>query len=440
MLLVLPCTIILSMEISGLASFANTFYRWGLKGGLGILDQVVFSGANFLTSVFLARWLSNKDFGEFAIGLAVLTFFIQVYTSCALEPMSVLGPSDYRDRLASYLFGQVWLLFLVSIPIGILLVFAIWLSRSTSVGSVLTFSAISLPFVLFPLLMRRIFYVLSKPSISLLGSVIYLLGLLLAYYLARRYGGLNGVNSILIISLAGLLSSLLLIGLLRMEITTFDKINLSKILVETWSFGRWLIASGVLIGLATQSQIYLVGALSDIEDAGGVRILQTFIQPIMLTSTAFSALATPSITADFASGSYKSMQRKVFLFTLVLGSTALIYEFLLFLFSGSVNQFLFDGKYSSFSSQIPIWGFAPVLLSFFWGGVISLQATKNPQAMLIISGSWALFSLIPALIIIPILGTWGATISVVSGFCAAFMSTWVLYWTLVHQKYLNGTR
>ena len=50
--------------------------KWALKGGLAVLDQAVFSGANFLSSILLARWLSSINFGEFAIGLAILTFFM----------------------------------------------------------------------------------------------------------------------------------------------------------------------------------------------------------------------------------------------------------------------------------------------------------------------------------------------------------------------------
>ena len=129
--------------------------RWGLKGGLGIVDQTIFSGANFLVSVFLARWLSNEDFGEFAIGFAVLSFFMQVYTSFALEPMSVLGLSDYQDRIGSYLLGQVRLMFFLSVPTGVILGFFMWLAQFVSRHSVATpvliFSAVSLPFILFPL-------------------------------------------------------------------------------------------------------------------------------------------------------------------------------------------------------------------------------------------------------------------------------------------------
>ena len=423
---------------------AERIKRWGFKGGTSILDQAVFSGTNFLVSVLLARALSNEDFGAFAIGFAMLTFLMQVYISFALEPMSVLGPSHYRDRIGSYLLAQVHLLFLVSLPVAIFLALIIWLDRllgnDSASGPVLIFSAMSLPLILFPLLMRRAFYVLLKPASALLGSVIYFLVQVSFVLLGMHLNVLNGVSSVLIFSLAGFLSGLLLLLLLRGEHSPNETLNLRAVLAETWAFGKWLVLSGVLIGLATQSQIYLSGVLSDIEDAGVVRILQTFIQPMMLTSTAFSALATPSITADFAVGAYTQMQHKMLRFTLVLGGMALIYEFLLILFGGLVNQILFEGKYSAFTSQIPIWGLVPVLLSFFWGGVIALQASQKPQAMLIISSFWALFSLIPGLVMIPAWGVWGATISILAGFVAAFVSTWVLYWRWVHQVYMMEKR
>jgi len=413
---------------------------WGLKGGLAVFDQAIFSGANFIVSIILAKWLTSKDFGEFAIGLAIITFFMQVYTSFTLEPMSVLGPSGYRDRLVPYLMGQVWLLFLLSVPLsmllGLIVLVAQLLNSNSDTSSVLLFSAIGLPFILLPLLMRRLFYVLLKPGFALAGSVIYFSGLLLIFYFAKRFGILSGANSILIVSLASLISGLIMFLFLQNKGSPYERIDLMTILVETWSFGKWLVISGVLIGLATQSQVYLAGILSRTEDAGVVRILQTFIQPMMLTSTAFSALATPIITSDFVLRDYQSMGRKIFLFTLLLGGTALAYECLLVLFGSSLDNVLFDGKYSAYTNQIPIWGFVPVIWSLFWGGVIALQAIQKPYVMVIISGSWAFFSLASALIFIPVLGVWGATISIVAGFSAAFVTTWILYWSMVYRKYI----
>jgi O-antigen/teichoic acid export membrane protein len=415
--------------------------RWGLKGGLAILDQVVFSGANFITSILLAKWLSGKDFGGFAIGLAVLTFFMQIYTSFTLEPISVLGLSGYRDRLISYLMGQVRLLFLLSVPLGILLGLIALVTQSfygsSGTSPILFFSGLGLPFILFPLLMRRIFYVLLKPGFALAGSVIYFLTLSLVFYLAKRFGVLSGTNSLLIVSLSSFFSGLIMLLLLRRNSPPTEKIDLWLILVETWSFGKWLVISGMFIGLATQSQIYLAGVLSSVEDAGAVRILQTFIQPMMLTFTAFSALATPAIVNDFVLRNYRAMRRKVFLFTLLASAGALMYEYLLFLFGSSLNNALFGEKYSAYSNQILIWGLIPVIWALFWGGGIALQAIQKPHAMAIISSVWVFFSLISGLIFIPVLGVWGATISIVLGYVVTLINIWIMYWIIVHRKYMR---
>lgn len=392
-------------------------------------------------SIFLARQLSYADFGELAISLAILSFFIQLYTSFSLEPMSILGPSNYQDHLSSYLLAQVKLLFFLSIPTCILLSFMIWLGQFTGrpiiAETVLISLAVGIPFMLFPFLMRRIFYVLSKPGIALIGSLIYSLSLLFIFYLVGRFELLNAVNSIMIISVASFLSGLTILLCLRDDPTLSTKLNLLAILGEMWSFGKWLIVAGICIGLATQIQVYLAGSLSGVENAGAVRILQIFIQPMMLTSTALSALVTPLIAADFATKAYRSMQGKIYQFTLILGGIALFYELFLMFFSASLNQLLFEGKYSSITAQIPIWGLVPILLSFFWGGALALQAIRRPQAMVIISGFWLFFSLVPCFLLIPHWGTWGATISIVTGFFAAFVSTWILYWQWVHRIYMN---
>lgn len=415
--------------------------RWGVKGALAILDQTIFSSANFIVSILLAKWLGDKDFGGFAIGLTIITFFMQVYTSFSLETISVIGPSGYHDRLYSYLMGQIRLLFLLSISLGILLgliaLATLLLSGNSENSSILFFSGVCLPFILFPLLMRRIFYVLLKPGFALVGSVIYFFGLIFIFYFTNQFDILTGINSLFIISIASFSSGLIMLLLLKNNGYSEEKIDLLIILSETWSFGKWLIISGIFIGLATQSQVYLVGVLSSTEDAGAVRILQTFIQPAMLIFTAFSSLVTPAIVNDFVSRKYNGMRRKIFLFTLSASIVALLYEYLLFLFGSYLNNSLFGEKYSAYSNQILIWGFVPILWALFWGGSIALQAIQKPQIMVIISSLWAFISLISGWIFIPFFGVWGATISIVLGFVVALISVWLVYWTIVHRKYMR---
>ena len=412
--------------------------RWGIRGGFGILDQVVYSGANFIVSILLARWLSAKEFGEFAIGFAILTLFMQIYTSFVLEPIGILGPSNYADNLISYLSSQVVLLFLITTPVAVLLGFIVVVDQYVKSHlislSILLISVLGLPFMLFPLLMRRVFYVLLKPGYAFAGSVFYILVMIGCLLWALKFNRLNGVIGILIVLFVSLVSGLLMFSFLRKRGVPLKCFTLLPILRETWNFGRWLVLSGFLIGLATQSQVYLAGVLSNVEDAGYVRVLQTFIQPMMLISTAFSALATPVLTVDFVTGDYTSMQRKIYLYTFILGSVSILYEVLLVFFGKTLSNILFGAKYAVYTNQIAVWGLVPIILSLFWGMAIVLQSSQKPYAMVIISGVWGGISFVSALFLIPSLGVWGATISIVSGVLAALLCTWSLYWFWVYRK------
>ena len=95
--------------------------RWAVQGGVAVFDQVVFSGANFVSSILLARWLLPKAYGAYAISFSVLMLFYQLHFSFFLEPMGVIGITYYRKSLVAYLKGQVVLHFLISMPFGILL-------------------------------------------------------------------------------------------------------------------------------------------------------------------------------------------------------------------------------------------------------------------------------------------------------------------------------
>src|SRR6266542_4967051 len=88
--------------------------HWGLKGGLSIVDQGLYSGANFVLSILLARWLIPANYGIYSIAFAVYQFVFQAHNSLILEPMSVLGPAKMPHRLADYLRDQIKLHFFVS--------------------------------------------------------------------------------------------------------------------------------------------------------------------------------------------------------------------------------------------------------------------------------------------------------------------------------------
>src|SRR5262245_34812666 len=96
--------------------------QWGLKSGLGILDQLLFSGANFVFNIFLARWLLPTDYGAFAVSFAILLIFYQLHSSLLLDPMSILGPVKHANHLITYFWTQVRLHFFITTLFGVVMV------------------------------------------------------------------------------------------------------------------------------------------------------------------------------------------------------------------------------------------------------------------------------------------------------------------------------
>ena len=65
---------------------------WVTKGGLAILDQALFAGANFLVNIFLARWLTPTEYGAFALAYSIFLLLGAFHTAILTEPMmDVIG-------------------------------------------------------------------------------------------------------------------------------------------------------------------------------------------------------------------------------------------------------------------------------------------------------------------------------------------------------------
>ena len=110
----------LKEEITG---FLSTARRWGSKAGFSIADQAIVSGANFALNILLARWLSPTEYGAFAIAFSILLFLSGFHNALILEPMSVIGPSQYREDLARYLGINLWIHGGITFGLSIILVF-----------------------------------------------------------------------------------------------------------------------------------------------------------------------------------------------------------------------------------------------------------------------------------------------------------------------------
>ena len=61
-------------------------FNWALA------DQIIVSGANFLTALLLARHLGPEEFGRFTLAWLVVLFVTSLQAGLIVSPMMSVGP------------------------------------------------------------------------------------------------------------------------------------------------------------------------------------------------------------------------------------------------------------------------------------------------------------------------------------------------------------
>jgi len=401
---------------------------WGLKGGLAILDQGVYSGSNFIFNILLARWLSADNYGAFSLAFAIFLFFTSFHNAIILEPMSVFGTAKYSENIYCYLSSQFVIHAVITGVLGIFV---------SSVGYALFYFALVdsflshaiigtgffLPLMLLMWLARRAFYILGEPGWAFLLSCVYSVCLLGgAFYLhfmkiesAISWFGIMGLSS-----LAGL------IILFKLDIFNFvseknDELGWKKLLAEQWVFGKWIVLAAFFYFAAMQIQIFITAGILGLDAAGAFRALQNFMLPMMQILTAISTLALPSIAFAFGRQNYNGMRRKSFIVVGILFVFSALYLSFLFFFATSLENLLYAGRYKEYIGLIPAIGVIPLITAMEIGFSLIVRSLQRSIYHAILTFGMAVAGIVSGLFLIPSFGVAGAIGSLVVSTMLSFL-------------------
>jgi O-antigen/teichoic acid export membrane protein len=417
--------------------------QWGVKGGVTLLDQAVFSGSNFVLNVLLARWLDPSAYGAFVVAFAIYLFFTGFHNALILEPMSILGPANHRHEMPAYITQQIYLHFVISGGLGLLLVLAgLVVSEigrqpaDARLTSAMMGAGIALPFMLFIWLVRRIYYVLGNPIGALLCSLTYSALLGLGIYATRHAATAVPLGYwYLVLGVASFMGALLPLTIARIPLrrATAGGRESRKVLQELWAFGRWLVIATVLYTIGAQIQVFVTAGLLDLGSAGTWRAVQNFALPVMQSITAIAALGLPVLSAEFGKGNFQELRRKGLFVTAWLSALALLYEIALMFFSAPLEQLIYGPKFASFAWLIPLVGLVPVLASVEAGFSLIVRSLQRPVFYVIYTASTAVAGIIFAPILI---ARWGLAGAAVSQLLVALVSLAVIVY--IYRRWFPG--
>lgn len=408
------------MKIKMDSTALTRYLYWGKKGIYGILDQSLFSGANFIVTLLLARWLPVKDFGYFSIAYASYNIYYQLHNSIVTEPMSVLGPAKTCINLPSYVIKHLWLHIVVTGVMCLLTILFsiafIMISGDRLLGNYFLLLGILIPCMLLPWYVRRAHYLLAKPQNAAITSLIYLLCIFVMVCFAYSTTNLDGMLGLVIIGISGLLSGVVGIGLLHTPIQKILWKEILGVFLENIHYGYWLILSGLLLAIANQGVTYISSGLLGVEAAGAIRVLTNFQQPMSVIIGSIGFLALPRLSTFYAQNDKKSIDKNGTIISLASLSLSIIYEILLIIFHSQLEHLLFMGKFSAYSYLIALWGIIPIIQSIDLKYTLTLRSIQKPQVMFIMSIYWAISSLLFGFILTKFFGILGATYSQIIGY------------------------
>lgn len=249
-----------------------------LRLPLALADQGLVSGASFLFTILLARFLGVEAFGRFTLLWITVLFVNSLQFAAVLQPMMSIGVKQVESEMPAY-YGAVicqqlmmsaaaFVALLVGVEVGAIVV-PDWGIRSLALPlGVAMFAGQAQDFF------RRYLFVRGRPLVALANDGIRYLGqMALLYAVNELSGALTIVMALWVMSAAAMLGTVH--GVLCLEKLTLRVDALRKTIRRHWQLARWLIPSMVMSWCTSQVYLLMAGAVLGAATVGVLRAAQT---------------------------------------------------------------------------------------------------------------------------------------------------------------------
>jgi O-antigen/teichoic acid export membrane protein len=400
------------------------------KGSLAVTDQALFSGANFLVNVLLARRLAPQEYGAYSLAYAWFLLLAALHQALLIEPMMIFGAGKYLDRFPRYLVLLIGFHAMLLAPAGLLL----WLISAVfgrvyfnAARGAFEGMALASALILLFWMLRRVFYVLMKPGWGVASSLLYLAALAGSVGVLWVTDALTPRTAFLAMGLAGLLvSAMVWWRVASRQPERGASITFRAVVADHWRYGRWAMASALASWFPSNIYYLLLSVWLGLEGAAALRALTNFIQPVTQAVTALNMLMIPTLVRDRREGGTRKMNQTMGLFLMVLGGGCLMYLGALWILRGQVFQIFYGGRYSQYMGwPLVLAGALPVgtcLYSVLGNG---LRALERPDRMF-----WAFVGSTLAAVVfgIPLTARYGVSGALLGNHCSAVVFVAALWW------------
>lgn len=258
---------------------------------LAVFDQAIFSGSNFLITLFLAQKLELTGFGLLS-SITVITFlFLSISNALIIQPfqVSVAKINDQKQYVTFLSTSQFFILLLI-VPV-ILVIHSCFIVEinKVSLGAVIVF----ILGYLFQDFFRKLFLGTNEIKKVLLIDILFVFIVLFGFIVYDH--SLNLKNVLYVIGIANVVSSIPGVHIVCKNFQfpaaylDFVKLHLAQ--------GKWFVYTAFLQWCSSNFFVLLSGAYLGIEALGALRLVQSIFGVINIVLQTVENYFIPKIAA-----------------------------------------------------------------------------------------------------------------------------------------------
>lgn len=241
-----------------------------------LLDQMIVSGANFITGFMLARFLGAEGYGQYVLAYGFLMFVSGMQMALVISPMMVTGPglnpADAQRYYRSLFTLQIFFNLTVSAAVygfaqAIDDFYPAWNVTNLLIPlSAATFCCLTQDYI------RRYLIADHLPRRVLINDLLFHGGRVLGLAYLGYTQQLDTETAFNLLTLASGLSMLMgTYTIYRRNLLSKQQANhYGQLALEHWHYGKWLIGNNINYLLGNQLITYIVGAVVSIATVGAM--------------------------------------------------------------------------------------------------------------------------------------------------------------------------
>ena len=363
---------------------------WLGKFAYGVADQSAASGGNFLLNILLVRFFLPEQYGAFTIAFSVFLFLSGFHNAFILEPLSVIGPLYYSERLAEYLKVTIHLHFLLTLGMSalcfvIFLVCRLFFNWGQFLFSGLFSVSFAMPFILFFWLTRRVCYLEQKAHVALVGSGVYLFFVICGLFFLRYWNILGLFNIFLLLALTSILGSGIIwlrLGLSFRDIFKAPAGLLNTVTIQHWNYGKWTAGLTLPSWICLDFYFILIASILGLAQTAVFRALQNLFMPLNQLLGVIGLFMVPWFSHQRSKQGNSYVRSKIFPLTAIYALFAVCYVSLILIYKDSLLKLLYNNSYySRFAGLLPYLALAAVV-SALWQPLSNiLRVMEKPKVI-----------------------------------------------------------